>query len=817
MDTTELIDEKLKTMIKNDIDKAAGNEIFLVGDIAKESGKISDYKLKARGNKKMVPALINNVKPGQILIHNHPSGELSPSGADIRMASRLGEQGVGFAIINNTVEEIYTVVEPKQPEEEIELSKEEILQIFSEDGALAGFMDDYEYRREQIEVVEKVIDLFNKFQHGFIEAGTGTGKSFAYLIPALYWSDLNNEPVVVSTNTINLQEQLIDKDLVLLKKILSFDFKTVLVKGRGNYVCIRKLQRFKKRSSDLLKDKKEKQMEFSRILNWIEDTVSGTRSEANFVIDNELWNEISSEGDLCLGTNCPYFEDCFFMNARKEVYSADLLVVNHHLLMADAGLKNELGSEGGVLPKYDNLIIDEAHNIPNIATDHLGRSFYTNTLKKFIEYLNDNNYSALPTLRNEISNTEIRDKKELFKLIDNKLIPLVKRIADYSKTYYSDLKNFFENNSAQYQLRLKEGIMSTAGWQDLYESGDKLSGYLSNLNYHLNDLYERLFLRDGIEEKMKEGILELEAALVRLTKIQNNLDFNLRADETDYVFWLEKRGRGDRLTVDQKDAPLEIADLLEDVLWSRLNSLILTSATLTVDKDFSFFQKNLGLTKAETLQIESPFDYKNQAVLAIPGDIPPANADDFLEKIVDDLTEIIISYGGETMVLFTSYSMLNYCVENMEDRFKKSKIDLLPQGRYSRKYIINSFKKKSSQVIFGTVSFWEGIDIKGDDLKYLIMMKLPFPVPSEPVAAARKEKMKKRGENPFYNYSLPRAVIRFKQGFGRLIRSKKDKGMITVLDNRLLSRSYGKIFFNSLPAGCPIKKVKMRSLIRSSK
>ncbi|HKL75901.1 MAG TPA: helicase C-terminal domain-containing protein, partial [Halanaerobiales bacterium] len=502
---------------------------------------------------------------------------------------------------------------------------------------------------------------------------------------------------------------------------------------------------------------------------------------------------------------------------RKEVYSADLLVVNHHLLLADARLKYDLNDESGVLPPYKNLIIDEAHNINEVATKHLGKSFYFNSLQKFIDRLNENKYSLVPSIRNDISNHKINDKKKLYKVLDNKITPLIKRIDEFSKNYYNIVKGFFNEYSDDYQLRLKNKYMKTDKWEKVYRNGDKLLGYLTNLNYYFNDLYEDLMLNDNLSEDFDETIVELESILGRLSKLIDNLDFNLEAEENNYVFWLEKKRKRENSIINQMNAPLEVSDLLAEYIWDKLDSLILTSATLTVDKSFDFFANGLGLKNADTLRIESPFDYENQAVLAIPGNIPQANSKDFLDKIIEDLQEIIISYGGETLVLFTSYSMLNYCYNYMTDNFQKHNLNILAQGSYSRKYIIESFKENNSQIIFGTVSFWEGIDIKGDDLKYLIMMKLPFPVPSEAVASARKEKIKENGQNPFYDYSLPRAVIRFKQGFGRLIRSKKDKGMITVLDNRLLNKSYGKIFLNSLPETCPIKKVKMRSLIRKEK
>ena len=812
MDIDSIFNQDIKNKIRDEINDAAGNEIFIIGKPDSETGLIVDYELRARGNEKMAPALLSDIQPGNIIIHNHPSGNLNPSGADIKIASHMGDRGIGFAIIDNQVQDIYIVVEPRMPKEIKTLESEEILSHYNNDGELSAHLKGYEYRKEQVDVAKKVINSFNSNDKTLIEAGTGTGKTFAYLIPALYWSYYNNEPVMISTNTINLQEQIINKDLVLLKKALPFSFKSVLVKGRNNYICKRRLKRFKRISSDFLSDDEERQEQFKNILNWLEETESGTRSEANFRIDQDIWDEIGSETDLCLGTNCPYFDSCYFMEARKEIYSADLLVVNHHLLLSDARLKEETGqNDRGVLPDYSHLIIDEAHNFGEVATHHLGKSFYYNSLEKYLDQLHDKSYSIVTTLRNMISETDIKGKKDLFKAIDQRIIPLIKRIRELSKNYYNKLVDFFNNNTSELQLRLTEDIIESGEWQKVYQSGDNLIGHLDNLTFYLNNLYEDLVVKDLIREELQDSLIELEAVIDRGNRLTNYLEFNLKAEEKDYVFWLEKKG--DSL-VNQKNAPLDNSELLPGLLWDSLDNVILTSATLTVNDQFDYFINNYGLQNSETLKIESPFDYKNQAVLAIPHDIPPANSSEFLSEIEENLIDMLISYGGNTMVLFTSYKMLNYCLHKMEEKLNEEKINILPQGRYPRHYIIKSFKENNSQVIFGTVSFWEGVDIRGDDLRYLIMMKLPFPVPSEPVTAARSELMRKNNVNPFFNYSLPRAVIRFKQGFGRLIRSRQDKGMIVAFDNRLLQKSYGKVFLKSLPEDCPVKRVKKASLIR---
>ena len=794
--------------IKENILQAENREIFLRGSIDPDSEEVDFVEILARGNQHSVPAIISELKPGDIVIHNHPSGNLEPSGPDIRIASNIGQKGVGFAIINNKVDDIYVVVEPQQPKERKELNQDKIIDYFLPDGAMDDNLGDYEFREQQLEVVKKVIASFNEKEKYFIEAGTGTGKSFAYLLPALFWNNLNQEPVVVSTNTINLQEQIVNKDLVFLDKLLPFEFKAVLVKGRRNYICRRKVNNLEQKAEDIFADEPEQQTQFIEILNWLDETKTGSRSDLDFLVKGDLWSQVVSESDLCIKNSCPFFNKCFFMKARKEIYDSDILVVNHHLLLSDAKLKQE---NQGLLPDYRHLIIDEAHNFERTATNHLGNYFTGYILDKFLQRIDKSRYSVIANLRNEVSVLDKHQKKETITIIDE-ILAQTEKVKEVSSDYFNKLKEFFDDEDEN-MLRLTEEIVSTSLWSTILEKGDNLIGWLERLGIKLDNLYQIFnMLTPNKKEDLEERIIELESINRKCQELISLLNFNLQAEDENHVFWLEKSSRFRDKNISQKNAPLNVSDILPEILWERLDNLVITSATLTINGNFKFFKRSLGTYKAQSLKISSPFDYKKQAKLLIPEDIPPANSNNFLSEIMDDFQDILSSFGGQTMVLFTSYYMLNHCLNKTQNDLANKGINILAQGEYPRHYIINNFKANKKQIIFGTVSFWEGVDIKGEDLKYLIIMKLPFPVPSRPIASARKELLENQGKNPFFHYSLPRAVIRFKQGFGRLIRSRNDEGIIISFDNRLLSKSYGKIFLNSLPSSCPVKKTSIKNI-----
>lgn len=805
MKTSEILTDNIIKKIKQEISAAAEREVFFLGTINSNKSVIDECSVLARGSKSEVPAIISDVRPGNMVIHNHPSGNLEPSAADIRQAARVGEQGIGFAIIDNQVEQIYVVVEPKNPKNISKLHEDKLLKYFTPGGKLSENLPEYEYREQQLDVVKRVIDGFNQRKNYMVEAGTGTGKSFAYLLPAIVWSKKNDEIVVISTNTINLQEQLLEKDLVFLSGILSYDFKAVLVKGRRNYICKRKLNNLKSKIDDLFGQEKDKVQEFEQIINWLENTDYGTRSELDFTLKSGIWKEIASESELCLSTVCPYFDSCFFMQARKEIYSADILITNHHLLLSDASLKEKNGKS--VLPRYRHLVIDEAHNFPDTATYHLGQPIYFSKLNRFLGRVNDEALSIIPPLRQKIGKHLNEDRKKLLKIIDNKIFPRTKEITEKSHEYFNTLNDFFSEQDER-MLRITGDITNTEAWKRVQEQGNDLCGRLNQLGVNLNNLYKQLAIQN--EKKLsilEENLIELEAVINSCQEIASSLKFNLEADSENFVFWLEKDSY-----INQRNAPLDTAAILPEILWAKLDNVFLTSATLTVNGNFDFFHQELGLDNCKQDSITSPFDYEKQAKLLIVDDIPPANSRNFISDIIDDFCKILISTGGSTLVLFTSYRMLNFCVNKTETALNSCGMQLFPQGRFPRRYIINKFRNSDSGIIFGTVSFWEGIDIKGEDLETLIIMKLPFPVPSRPVAAARREKLQAKGVNPFFNYSLPRAVIRFKQGFGRLIRSRDDRGIVITMDNRVINKSYGSIFLNSLPSGCPVTNIDIKSI-----
>jgi len=806
VEVSEIIEQQIIDDFKSEIKEASGQEIFLIGKINPESSLIEDYEILARGNDHSVPAVLSDINPGNIIIHNHPSGNLTPSGADINIASGMGDKGIGFAIINNSVDNIYIVVEPKIPDKEKLIDEQQVISLFKDDGNLAKRLNNFEYREQQIAVLKKTIDSFNFKKNYFIEAGTGTGKSFAYLIPALFWAHQNNQPVVVSTNTINLQEQIAKKDLLFLKKIMPFNFKSVLVKGRSNYLCLRKKSYTNNRLENTFVKEPDKKRELIKVLDWAEETKNGTKSDIKFSIKSDVWEKVASESDLCLKTNCPNFNSCFFMEARKEIFSADILIVNHHLLLSDANLKKE---SRGLLPDYQHLVIDEAHNLHKVATHHLGYPVNYNLIMKYLERLDDSQFSLITRINNILSGKDIKNKGKLFDIIDNKILSQVIRVKENTEDYFNELEKLLKNNNKK-MLRLTDKITETPAWEQIRETGQKLMKYLNNLCFYQKKLYKKLNTIFTDNDKLEELLIELKSNINSYQEIINTLRFNLQTEDENYVFWLERNFKNNKIS--QKNAPLDIAGILPDILWNKLANVILTSATLTVNDKFDFFKNSLGLNNSNELRVNSPFDYSSQAKLLIPVDIPSANSSSFLKEIIDDFKEMLISFGGATLVLFTSYSMLNYCLNYCEQEIKDQGIDILPQGKYPRHYIINQFKKNNTQIIFGTVSFWEGVDIKGDDLKYLIIMKLPFPVPSRPVAAARREQLKKQGKNPFMNFSLPQAVIRFKQGFGRLIRSKNDQGIVINFDNRIIEKTYGKIFLKSLPENCPVKKIKIDEL-----
>lgn len=795
--------------IKNEIEAASGNEIFIRAQLNSKN-IIEEIEVLARGNSYSAPAVINNIMAGEMIIHNHPSGDLTPSAADIRLAAKMAAREIGFAIVNNQADEIYVVVEAGTKKEKKKLDRNEILSYFKKEGKLAQELERFSERKEQLITAEKIIDSFNKHQFDFIEAGTGTGKSFAYLIPALFYNNLNQARIVISTNTINLQEQLINKDLVTLKRVLDFDFNAVLVKGRNNYLCLRKFKNFKKNY-----ETKEVEIDgslFNELNEWKKQTESGEKSEINFQLKKSIWNQIAAESDLCLKTSCPFYANCHFMNARKKVYKADILIVNHHLLLSDARVKDDTGSaDRGILPNFNHLIIDEAHNIGEIATNHLGYPLYQPLLDNWLKRLSGDKKSLLSEIREDIAFTVDSDQKRLRDILDKRLIPTSQKIRDLIPQYFNELKNLIADYKDK-KITVNAKLKNNPKWQEFHKTAEDLAAYLKNNFSFLQIIYENLYL--GLEAETDESEMKIKSSLNRCQDLIKRIEFNLKAEDDDYVFWLESSYYRGSEQIVQKSAPIDAGKFLPDMMWSKLTNVIFTSATITAANSFDYFYRETGIKKAEELKVESPFDYSKQAELLIPLNFPDPGNKNFLKELVIELKKIISKSRGSTMVLFTSYRMLNYCYNNLKDELEEQGIRILSQSKLSRNYIMQEFRAEYNTVIFGTSSFWEGVDLPGDILKYLIVVKLPFPVPGEPLYQAKEDLLKAKGLNPFYNLALPQAVIKFRQGFGRLIRSKNDKGLIILFDRRVKSRSYGKQFLNSLPEGCPVLEINTKELLK---
>ncbi|MBM7623468.1 helicase C-terminal domain-containing protein [Sporohalobacter salinus] len=809
-----------RTKLKEAIVEADQQEVYCIGRLSSEE-IITEIEVVARGNKKAVPVPAAKLKPGEVVIHNHPSGNLNPSQPDLNLAAKFGAQQIGFIIINNQADDLYVVVEPDLEAEIEELAAEEISDLFIEGNALDKTLPQYEYRRQQQIMAEVVTKAFNRRTHLLVEAGTGTGKSLAYLIPSIYWAVENGQRVVVSTNTINLQEQLIKKDIPLLQKVLDLDFKAVLVKGRRNYVCLRKLYNLQEIADQVLENEERKS--YLQLLDWVNDAQTGCRSELVFQPQSSLWNRVASESDTCLRTNCPHYSQCFFARARAKSINADILVVNHHLLFADIAVRKEEGMdlEVAVLPRYNHIICDEAHNIEEVATSYLGQKISQQQLVRYLNNLHSRQSKKgiqgfLMEVRFKINQARDQIDKDtrldLQRLIDNVLQPLVLKVTDRTNSFFDVLEKFKKKVQAEEikenKLRLTEEIREKEDWETVREEADNLLLSLNQLNKKLDELRLEIDLLSDVDIDDYEGLLvDITARVDRAKAVARVIDTVINETDDDTVDWIEVfKNSKEETNCKLNSAPIKIAEEFKDNLLLEMDSIIFTSATLTVNKSFDYIRDRLGLEEdlVAELRTGDPFDYSQQALLGIPTDLPEPYDDNFLSQALNILKELLIVNQGCSLVLFTSYGMLNQFYYKLKDQLNETKLSLYRQGEKSRHLLVKDFKQDLSPVIFGTASFWEGIDIPGDQLSSVIIVKLPFQVPTDPVIEAKVEEIEAQGKNAFYNYMLPRAVIKFKQGFGRLIRSQSDTGSVILLDKRILTKSYGKAFINSVPQGCKI-------------
>lgn len=657
--------------------------------------------------------------------------------------------------------------------------KKYIHEVLGPKGLLAQKITNYQYRKSQLEMAELVQKSLIKEEHSIIEAGTGIGKSFAYLIPALKYAIEEKKRIVISTKTINLQEQLIKKDIPLLQKVLNLDFSVILAKGRGNYLCLRKLEQ--NSQMNLLED--HSQNELNKLHEIKNSIIEGDKEEIN--CNKEIWDKVCSESESCLKKNCSHFDECFFYQARKKQEKAQILIVNHALFFADLAVRraNNYESNTGAFADYQHVVFDEAHHIENAATDFLGIQINYFRFKYLIDQVNLLlNYKG-PLGEILGPNNKIFEKVQTFlREFNDKTIAFFQNAADYcsenSKRLYAQEKCFIE---------------------------DTLSSYLEDLSHELEMIKDSYSLTE-------EFMANLNTMIYKTETLRNDLEFFLfQRGKKEYVYWLEKQEQKEnKLTgILLACAPISVAEIMAEAIFERIPSVILTSATLSINNSFHYLAERIGLEENsyQSLQLKAPFDYQQQSLLYLPKDAPDPRSPIFNDYINKKITELIFLSQGRAFVLFTSYRLMLQTHDAIGYNLKQAGYKLLIQGKEKRDKLLNSFKTDISSVLFGTDSFWEGVDVQGEALSCVIIVKLPFAVPDKPIIQARCEYLETMGKNPFMEYSVPQAVIKLKQGFGRLIRTKEDKGIVAILDNRLQKASYGKIFLNSLPPAPLTQKI----------
>ncbi|PJD96321.1 MAG: ATP-dependent DNA helicase DinG [Parachlamydia sp.] len=699
--------------------------------------------------------------------------------------------------------------------------------LLQTDGHLSKAIKGFEMREPQIKMMENILHAYNHGEIALIEAGTGTGKSIAYLIPAILWSIQNKERTLISTHTITLQEQLLHKDIPMLVKALGVDIKAVLVKGMSNYLCLRKLQE-SKQEFRLLPDQEGHELE--QIEAWAENTSDGSRSSLSFVPSGTTWDKVCAESDTCNHTACPHYKQCFFIKARREAEDAQLLIANHNLLFADLLFRseNEKFDDPALLPHYTRMIVDEAHHIEDIATDFFATRISQLGILRVMARLTSEKqgkvHGKLPLLKEKIQECCKKNVTSEVNSLVNRLqidLPalrkdLLKYIVDTFHVFGSFVQTLqspqasLEQEWKESKLRLLPYHTTHPDWKDrilpqIQHTLQETQRYITALTSLEMDL--KSLNNDQLNEQTKGIRYDISALSQRLGLFAKALEgFAASEFHPNKVRWIEIHALRTNPTIQLVHADLDVSKSLVDFLFSQFPTVVLCSATLTTDNQFDFIRRRLGLIPEllpDRIIVEqiygSPFNYKEQSMLAVPVDLPEPSHPHYQQKACEKIAQILQSSRGNAFVLFTSYTLLNSCYQLLQKKLEEQKFRLFKQGEDNRQSLLERFKAADRAVLFGTDSFWEGVDVIGEDLRCVIIVKLPFRVPNEPLIQARTEVIAARGGDPFAEYALPQAIMKFKQGFGRLIRDKGDRGCVVCLDSRLVNKRYGASFINSLP------------------
>ncbi len=649
-----------------------------------------------------------------------------------------------------------------------------VADILGPAGRIAKRLAHYEHRPQQLAMADAVAAAIEGRHHLVAEAGTGVGKSFAYLVPAiLATAQAEKKPgddgpalrIVVSTHTISLQEQLMQKDLPLLNSVIPLEFSAVLVKGRGNYLSLRRMRGAVERSISLFRHEDEFD-QLRKITRWSKDTLDGSLADLDYRPLSQVWDEVESDSGNCLGRNCPSYKDCFYYQARRRVQHAQILVVNHALFFSDLALRREGAS---ILPKYDVVIFDEAHTLEAVASDHLGVSITSGQ----IDYL-------LNKLYNDRTNKGL--------LVHHKLGDAqqeVQRCRYEADDFFNDIHAWATgHDKSSVRVPSPEVV------------ANELSPRLTSLS--------RLLRSHGGKFKKEEEKQDFTSAADRLLALADQIEDWRRQAQGDWVYWIESsQSRRGRMRQKLAAAPLDIGPAMREQLFEKAPTVIMTSATMAVGRggSFKYFQSRVGLTQTAAQRWGSPFDYRQQAELILLDGMPdPTDREAYERRCGEMIRRYVARTAGHAFVLFTSYEMLRRLAAELTPWLVAQNLVLFSQADgVPRSQLLAEFKANPRSVLFGTDSFWQGVDVPGDALTNVIITKLPFSVPDMPLLAARLDAIRARGGNPFVDYQLPEAVLKLKQGFGRLIRTQCDHGLVVILDPRVRSKPYGKLFLESLP------------------
>ncbi len=639
-------------------------------------------------------------------------------------------------------------------------------QIFGHDGLIAKAHPEYEHRPGQIQMAEAVVRAFEQRRHLIVEAGTGTGKTLAYLVPAIAAACGSGARVVISTGTKNLQEQLMDKDIPFLQEILPARFRAAVMKGRNNYAC---LHRIKRADSMPVLEGLDEVDHFDEVFRWVTQTDTGDRAELSSLPEHlPFWRHIDARSDTCLGQQCADFEPCFITRMRQRAVDADIIVVNHHLFFADLALRN--GAYGSVLPDYAAVILDEAHQIEDVASEYFGAQVST--------------YQVDDLLR-DVGALKLEDRET-----EKELARISARIQRFADAFWISLH---EGRGLEGRFALAPARRGSSPTVREGAEADDTSALPANAStdsyYAFDNALNRL---ETTLAAMPEPSADAESIVRRTRQLRFDLNFIIKGEDKKFVYWLERRGRG----VFLRASPIDVSGLLQDKLFEKVPTVVLTSATLSSAGNFNFIRERLGLDQAEEMIAESIFDFEHQAVLYLPSQMPDPRSPQWASAAAAEVIKIVNATEGRAFVLSTSLSGMNDLFERVAPEIDYPSF---VQGSASKGALLSKFRNTPHAVLFATSSFWQGVDVRGEQLSCVIIDKLPFAVPSDPIVAARQRYIEEQGGSSFYEYSVPQAIISLKQGLGRLIRSTTDRGVLAVLDPRLRTKMYGQTFLQSLP------------------